>query len=82
MNIRYPFSQNYSHLPETLPVFPLRDAVVLPGGELPLNIFEPRYLRMVDDAMSSSRLIGMIQPAEEGESPQLSSVGCAGRIRQ
>ncbi len=48
-------------LPQVIPVFPLDGAVLLPGGRLPLNIFEPRYLNMVDDAMAGSRIIGMVQ---------------------
>jgi len=70
-------------LPATLPVFPLTGAVLLPRGELPLNIFEARYLAMVDDALKGDRLIGMIQPAEHEDkvlTPALSKVGCAGRI--
>lgn len=70
-------------LPATLPVFPLTGAVLLPRGELPLNIFEARYLAMVDAALKGDRLIGMIQPAEHEDrilTPALSKVGCAGRI--
>lgn len=70
-------------LPESIPVFPLTGALLLPRGQLPLNIFEPRYLAMVDDAMAGDRLIGMIQPAgprEDGEEPPLSPIGCVGRI--
>ncbi len=76
----------YHHLgdlPQTLPVFPLSGVLLLPRGQLPLNIFEPRYLQMVDAAMSGNRLIGMIQPVEKEEQilkPALSPVGCAGRI--
>ena len=66
-------------LPACAPVFPLEGALLLPGGRLPLNIFEPRYLAMVDAAMSGDRLIGMIQPAPNGE-PALCEVGCLGRI--
>lgn len=68
--------------PETLPLFPLPGALLLPGGHLPLNIFEPRYLRMVDDALAGPRLIGMIQPKDDidGPKPALFDVGCAGRI--
>ena len=74
-------------LPETLPVFPLPGALLLPRGQMPLNIFEPRYLEMVDDAFRDGRrLIGMIQPdpAHPGtdERPGLYSIGCAGRITQ
>jgi Lon protease-like protein len=70
-------------LPRSLPLFPLTGAVLLPRGALPLNIFEPRYLEMVDYALSGDRLIGMIQPTEHEDSalkPKLSRVGCAGRI--
>ena len=68
-------------LPQVIPVFPLPGAILLPRGQLPLNIFEPRYLNMVDDAMAGDRIIGMIQPQAGSESlPGLSPVGCAGRI--
>ena len=75
-----PFTQSFDQLPDTLAVFPLANAVVLPGGFLPLNIFEPRYLNMVQDAMESHRLIGMIQPRDDSKKPDLFQVGCAGRI--
>jgi Lon protease-like protein len=73
-------------IPEQVPVFPLSGALLLPGSQLPLNIFEPRYLSMFDDAMSSHRVIGVIQPAmAEAESckgpvEDLCRVGCLGRI--
>ena len=70
-------------LPATLPVFPLTGAVLLPRGQLPLNVFEPRYLAMVDAALSGARFIGMIQPVEHEDkvlAPALSRVGCAGRL--
>lgn len=68
-------------LPQVIPVFPLPGAILLPRGQLPLNIFEPRYLNMVDDAMAGDRMIGLIQPAGGPASlPVLSAVGCAGRI--
>jgi len=68
-------------LPQVIPVFPLDGAVLLPGGRLPLNIFEPRYLNMIDDAMSGDRIIGMVQTRGGGrEKPKLAPVGCAGRI--
>lgn len=77
-------------LPQRIPVFPLCRAILLPRATLPLNIFEPRYLQMVDDVMSTSRVLGMVQPAgsgeeEEQESPAsrtapLRRIGCAGRI--
>jgi uncharacterized protein len=71
-----------SDMPKRIPVFPLSGALLLPRTDLPLSIFEPRYLSMIDDAMYHDRIIGVIQPmANEGsELPQLESVGCAGRI--
>lgn len=73
-------------LPAVFPIFPLAGALLLPRGELPLNVFEPRYLAMVDDALKSHRILGMVQPDPEAEtetgSPALFSVGCAGRITQ
>ncbi len=67
--------------PTLIPVFPLEGAILLPRGQLPLNIFEPRYLRMVDDALAGARVIGMVQPREGGDAtPPLYDVGCAGRI--
>ena len=70
-------------LPQRLPVFPLSGALLLPRAELPLNIFEPRYIEMIGDAMGSDRLIGIIQPEpgfEKDDRPPLVKVGCAGRI--
>ncbi|MEM9097541.1 MAG: LON peptidase substrate-binding domain-containing protein [Pseudomonadota bacterium] len=69
-------------LPEVVPVFPLPGALLLPRGRLPLNIFEPRYLAMLDDTLRSDhRLIGMVQPMESDESPpKLHQIGCAGRV--
>lgn len=72
-------------LPSTIAIFPLEGALLLPGGRMPLNIFEPRYLQMVDEAMAGSRLIGIIQPSLDGAlrgdgEPELCNVGCAGRI--
>jgi Lon protease-like protein len=68
-------------LPQLIPVFPLDGALLLPGGELPLQIFEPRYLNMVDDVMAGDRLIGMIQTKGGARSnPILANVGCVGRI--
>src|SRR6185503_18460671 len=68
-------------LPQLIPVFPLDGALLLPGGELPLRIFEPRYLNMVDDVMAGDRMIGMIQTSGgERARPSLCGVGCAGRI--
>src|ERR1700761_314903 len=70
-------------LPRTLGLFPLTGVLLLPRGHLPLNVFEPRYLALVESAISGSRLIGMIQPTENEEKtlkPALSQIGCAGRI--
>jgi uncharacterized protein len=70
-------------LPVSLPLFPLTGVLLLPRGLLPLNIFEPRYLNMVDDALAGDRLIGMIQPSDpepHGFNPPLHRIGCAGRI--
>jgi Lon protease-like protein len=69
-------------LPDTIPVFPLDGALLLPRMVLPLNIFEPRYLNMVDDVLAGGRLIGMIQTRAGGpaDRPALQSVGCAGRL--
>src|ERR1700754_5339691 len=72
-----------SDLPQTVPIFPLTGVVLLPHSALPLNVFEPRYLALVDDVLSGNRLIGMIQPVESEEEvlkPKLSEVGCTGRI--
>lgn len=69
-------------LPTVIPVFPLAGAILLPKGQLPLNIFEPRYLRMIDDTLGEGRVIGMVQPRdlENDASPALYEIGCAGRI--
>lgn len=69
-------------MPPVIPVFPLAGALLLPSGQLPLNIFEPRYLAMVEAALAGDRLIGMIQPQAKakGARPALCAVGCAGRI--
>jgi Lon protease-like protein len=84
MNAEYRGPQD---LPEVIPVFPLPGALLLPRGQLPLNIFEPRYLSMIDDSLRDGhRLVGMIQPDEahpvDEENPHLYKVGCVGRITQ
>lgn len=72
-------------LPASVPVFPLSGALLLPGGRMPLNVFEPRYLAMIDATLGDRRVIGMIQPALDGsvradDEPRLCEVGCLGRI--
>ena len=78
-----------SDLPNVVPLFPLTAVLLLPQGQLPLNIFEPRYLAMINNAMSSDRVIGMIQPEDlkaaaaiddTKANPPLKAIGCAGRI--
>ncbi|MBN9252171.1 MAG: LON peptidase substrate-binding domain-containing protein [Mesorhizobium sp.] len=81
-NARY---RSEADLPHSVPVFPLEGALLLPGGRLPLNIFEPHYLQMIDHAVASDRLIGLIQPSLDGAlrddaTPELCSVGCFGRL--
>lgn len=79
------FDPDFDDLPATLPIFPLTGVLLLPRGRLPLNIFEPRYLNMVSDALGTNRMFGMVQPAEaqaeesEGE-PNVYPTGCAGRM--
>ena len=81
MTIRGPFEPEFKDLPSKIAVFPLSGALLLPGGTLPLNIFEPRYLSLVRDAIASPlRLIGMIQPNKDERANQYYSTGCAGRI--
>ncbi|MDA9465739.1 MULTISPECIES: LON peptidase substrate-binding domain-containing protein [Bradyrhizobium] len=85
INIEY---RGPADLPEIIPVFPLPGALLLPRGQMPLNIFEPRYLSMVDDCFRDGhRLIGMIQPdvahsPKNSDKPALFRVGCVGRITQ
>ena len=95
MSRRNPFDPSFEQLPETLPIFPLSGVLLLPGGRLPLNIFEPRYLAMIFDALAGHRMIGMVQPVQPGGfagdglpsgvpgedgRPKVHQVGCAGRI--
>lgn len=84
---RSPFDPRFEDLPAEIPIFPLTGVLLLPGGGLPLNIFEKRYLAMVRDALQSpSRLIGMVQPSLEEKvespvgAPKIYGTGCAGRI--
>ena len=69
-------------LPDIIPVFPLSNFIIFPRTTVPLNIFEPRYIKMIDESMKSNRIIGMIQPKKTGElkKPDLYDVGCAGKI--
>jgi Lon protease-like protein len=88
---RNPFDPGFEQLPETLPIFPLSGVLLLPGGKLPLNVFEPRYLAMVFDSLAGHRMIGMVQPMQPGGyagdglptedgKPKVHKVGCVGRI--
>ncbi len=74
--------QNISSLPSVIPVFPLSGVILLPGSDLPLHIFEPRYRQMIEDAYESDQIIGMIQPTENeaGPVPELYNIGGAGSI--
>jgi len=74
------FDTKFEDLPQEIPVFPLPRVILLPRIQLPLNIFEPRYLAMVSQAMTNGRLIGMIQPRPDGDGEQVFKTGCAGRI--
>ena len=68
-------------LPKEIPVFPLSNFIIFPKTTVPLNIFEPRYIEMVDDAMKDNRIIGMIQPKKSDQNiPSLYNVGCVGKI--
>ena len=69
-------------LPSTIPIFPLSNFIIFPNTTVPLNIFEPRYIQMIDDIMKSHRMIGMIQPKKSGKlkKPDLYEVGCIGKI--
>ncbi|MCP3867579.1 MAG: peptidase S16 [Gammaproteobacteria bacterium] len=82
MTTQSPFFPSFEELPGTLPVFPLENVIVMPGAELPLNIFEPRYLNMIEDALKTHHMFGMIQPdTTSTEDPRpLQVTGCAGRI--
>ena len=85
MSICGPFDPSFSDLPDTMPVFPLSGALLLPRGHLPLNIFEPRYLNMIADALGQDRMIGMVQPRPDGrntyhmdpDNPPVFQTGCA-----
>lgn len=75
----------HAELPTVIPIFPLQGALLLPKGQLPLNIFEPRYVAMTEDAIAGARLIGMIQPRvkekiDPSDAPDIYQVGCLGKI--
>tara|TARA_B100001027_G_C16259379_1_gene328622 strand:+ start:226 stop:870 length:645 start_codon:yes stop_codon:yes gene_type:complete len=74
--------KNKNKLPEVIPVFPLSNFIMFPHTTVPLNIFEPRYIQMIDDCMTNDRMLGMIQPKKTGslESPDLYNIGCMGKI--
>ncbi len=83
-NIHY---RTEKDIPASVPLFPLSGALLLPGGQMPLNIFEPRYLAMIDDVIATNRIVAIIQPqfnpeggVENGDCPKLCSVGTIGRI--
>lgn len=90
MNISHSFSPKFEDLPAEIPVFPLVGALLLPGGRMPLNVFEPRYLNMVRDVLGDGRLLAIVQPLIDASSAALSGsvadddpvfqVGCLGRI--
>ena len=68
------------NLPNKISVFPLSNFIIFPNMSVPLNIFEPRYIKMIDDCMKDKRIIGMVQPKNNQNIPQLYSIGCAGKI--
>ena len=69
------------NLPKKISVFPLSNFIIFPNTSVPLNVFEPRYIKMIDDSMKNDRIIGMIQPKKQKKNiPELYSVGCAGKI--
>jgi len=74
-------SAEQNSLPDEIPVFPLSNFIIFPNTSVPLNIFEPRYIEMINDCMKSNRIIGMIQPRNKKKiEPELYSIGCAGKI--
>ena len=72
-----------NNLPKTIPVFPINNFIIFPKTTVPLNIFEPRYISMINDSMSSNKLVGMIQPKNtinKQSQPILHDIGCLGKI--
>ena len=74
--------KNKKELPNKIPIFPLSNFIIFPSTTVPLNIFEPRYIEMIDDAMKGSRVIGMVQPkkSDDTNKPELYNIGCVGKI--
>jgi len=72
----------FEDLPKEIPIFPLSNFIIFPETAVPLNIFEPRYVQMIDDSMKSNKLIGMVQPKKTGKlnKPDLYDIGCIGKI--
>ena len=68
------------NLPKKISIFPLSNFIIFPNTSVPLNIFEPRYIQMINDSMKTNRIIGMVQPKNKNEIPDLYSIGCVGRI--
>ena len=69
------------NLPNEIPVFPIKNFIIFPNTTVPLNIFEPRYIEMVDDSMKKNKFIGMVQPkTDDQEIPELYDIGCLGKI--
>ena len=68
------------NLPKKISIFPLPNFIIFPNTSVPLNIFEPRYIKMIDDSMKTDRIIGMVQPRNKNKTAELYSIGCAGRI--
>ena len=70
------------NLPKTIPVFPLSNFIIFPHTTVPLNVFEPRYVEMIQDSMKTNKLIGLVQPKNNGDSsvPNLHKIGCVGKI--
>ena len=74
-------NESFKNLPKQIPIFPLSNFVIFPKSTVPLNIFEPRYIQMIDDAIKGNRIIGMVQPKKSPQKiPVLHNIGCAGKI--
>ena len=74
-------NESFKNLPKQIPIFPLSNFVIFPKSTVPLNIFEPRYIQMIDDAIKGNRIIGMVQPKKTPQKiPVLHNIGCAGKI--